>query len=110
MGRVDIGIADCLAGAHHGVDHLPGARGREAPVGGEADHQEGALRRGQGPGQVALVGRGRVEVVQGRSEERRVGKECRSRWSPYDEKKKSEERTDGTGVWKTVGRVRMRRG
>src|SRR5690554_1592211 len=23
-----------------------------------------------------------------RSEERRVGKECRSRWSPYDEKKK----------------------
>src|SRR5207249_8438284 len=25
-----------------------------------------------------------------RSEERRVGKECRSRWSPYDEKKKKE--------------------
>src|SRR5947207_14977616 len=24
-----------------------------------------------------------------RSEERRVGKECRSRWSPYDQKKKS---------------------
>ena len=23
------------------------------------------------------------EVVEGRSEERRVGKECRSRWSPY---------------------------
>ena len=23
------------------------------------------------------------EVDQGRSEERRVGKECRSRWSPY---------------------------
>src|SRR6266513_3959594 len=30
-----------------------------------------------------------------RSEERRVGKECRSRWSPYHEKKKSEnERTE----------------
>src|SRR5215471_19897917 len=29
----------------------------------------------------ALAGRGR-------SEERRVGKECRSRWSPYHEKKK----------------------
>src|SRR5687768_18422782 len=27
-----------------------------------------------------------------RSEERRVGKECRSRWSPYDEKKEEEER------------------
>src|SRR6266702_402799 len=25
-----------------------------------------------------------------RSEERRVGKECRSRWSPYDEKKKEQ--------------------
>src|SRR5436190_15227106 len=25
-----------------------------------------------------------------RSEERRVGKECRSRWSPYDEKKKED--------------------
>src|SRR6266513_935655 len=26
-------------------------------------------------------------VGRARSEERRVGKECRSRWSPYDEKK-----------------------
>ena len=25
----------------------------------------------------------RAEVVDARSEERRVGKECRSRWSPY---------------------------
>ena len=24
-----------------------------------------------------------VEIAYGRSEERRVGKECRSRWSPY---------------------------
>ena len=28
--------------------------------------------------------------VESRSEERRVGKECRSRWSPYQEKKKKE--------------------
>ena len=27
-----------------------------------------------------------------RSEERRVGKECRSRWSPYHEKKKKEKK------------------
>ena len=27
--------------------------------------------------------RHRVEQLWGRSEERRVGKECRSRWSPY---------------------------
>src|SRR5690349_24550450 len=32
-----------------------------------------------------------------RSEERRVGKECRSRWSPYHEKKKKRE----------VGRVQL---
>src|SRR5437588_9199311 len=31
--------------------------------------------------------------VNGRSEERRVGKECRSRRSPYDEKKKKESQT-----------------
>src|SRR5438046_6318354 len=30
-----------------------------------------------------------------RSEERRVGKECRSRWSTYDEEKKIEDRTGG---------------
>src|SRR5689334_24993271 len=29
-----------------------------------------------------------------RSEERRVGKECRSRWSPYHEKKNNERRAD----------------
>ena len=33
-------------------------------------------------GKVQLVGFGTFEVAQ-RSEERRVGKECRSRWSPY---------------------------
>src|SRR5438445_13688681 len=35
---------------------------------------------------------GRPDVLAFRSEERRVGKECRSRWSPYHEKKKNEER------------------
>src|SRR5437870_12327389 len=34
-----------------------------------------------------------------RSEERRVGKECRSRWSPWDEeKKKEDEEVIGEGV------------
>src|SRR6266704_4166474 len=38
-------------------------------------------------------GRGRIRSVprprgRSRSEERRVGKECRSRWSPYHQKKK----------------------
>ena len=30
-----------------------------------------------------LVEKGLIHVVPERSEERRVGKECRSRWSPY---------------------------
>ena len=29
------------------------------------------------------LGSGKTVFVKGRSEERRVGKECRSRWSPY---------------------------
>ena len=36
----------------------------------------------QGFGQVAESGRNKLAVNM-RSEERRVGKECRSRWSPY---------------------------
>src|SRR6266571_4983283 len=45
----------------------------------------GALRRHPGP----PPGAGRDPGVRGpRSEERRVGKECRSRWSPYHYKKK----------------------
>ena len=32
---------------------------------------------------VAEAKRCGVEIFRGRSEERRVGKECRSRWSPY---------------------------
>src|SRR6266542_1312760 len=32
-----------------------------------------------------------------RSEERRLGKECRSRWSPYHEKKKRFERQEDIG-------------
>src|SRR5437764_8747737 len=33
-----------------------------------------------------------LSVISTRSEERRVGKECRSRWAPYHEKKKEEKR------------------
>src|SRR3989454_12130414 len=48
------------------------------------------IRRGLAPlRQEWIIGRGDVETLSeisseyGRSEERRVGKECRSRWSPY---------------------------
>src|SRR6266536_6335720 len=33
----------------------------------------------------------KTSSIRKRSEERRVGKECRSRWSPYHEKKKKKE-------------------
>src|SRR6266513_4818077 len=49
---------------------------RTAPAAAGAD----ALLDEQPAPQVALVGT--------RSEERRVGKECRSRWSPYQKKKR----------------------
>ena len=41
---------------------------------------------------------GLIESMADRSEERRVGKECRSRWSPYHKKKKEkkEERKEAT--------------
>src|SRR2546425_9378946 len=39
----------------------------------------GACETGE---EIGEIRRGRI-VAQGRSEERRVGKECRSRWSPY---------------------------
>src|SRR5258705_12981134 len=45
----------------------------------QALHPEADVIR-PGPGDAAAVV---VEDAPGRSEERRVGKECRSRWSPY---------------------------
>src|SRR6266496_5613540 len=47
-------------------------------------------------GCVGLVAAGRVQqddFAVGRSEERRVGKECRSRWSSYHKKKKEQAST-----------------
>ena len=46
---------------------------------------EGEIKEGYGKGKVEIWDSGTYEVLNetGRSEERRVGKECRSRWSPY---------------------------
>src|SRR2546430_6146397 len=47
----------------------------------DAEHHDGAL---DDPGSQVPDRQGFIEFSeQGRSEERRVGKECRSRWSPY---------------------------
>jgi len=58
------------------VGYAQALNGREAGL--QATHQ--ALNRlGSGTPRFAFV----VASHQDRSEERRVGKECRSRWSPY---------------------------
>src|SRR2546426_5443481 len=44
---------------------------------------EGEAGLGAAPREVRLLAQEAVPWVHGRSEERRVGKECRSRWSPY---------------------------
>src|SRR5215510_15165615 len=50
------------------------------------------IYHGRRPGRErpAPLARGSRSAVHGRSEERRVGKECRSRWSPYHYKKKKQ--------------------
>src|SRR3712207_7547778 len=53
---------------------------------GDLGRAERAARRPEGEDQGRRGGRGRRPAdgrVPARSEERRVGKECRSRWSPY---------------------------
>src|SRR5574341_2666766 len=55
----------------------------------EAHDQSQQAVRGRAACQLAFVaGDGSLAHLGGRSEERRVGKECRSRWSPYHSKKK----------------------
>src|SRR5215210_31755 len=46
--------------------------------------------------------RGVAFCAAGRSEERRVGKECRSRWSPYHEKKNINVDEDRIGMFKQL--------
>src|SRR5690349_22240014 len=77
---------DCGAAAH---DALACA----AEIGLEVvviDHH--LMRDGELPPVAALVNPNRPDCASGRSEERRVGKECRSRWSAQHEKKNKKNR------------------
>src|SRR2546422_8643143 len=61
-------------------------RGVSFSYNGQAPVLEGVdfdVRRGQMVAVVGPSGAGKTTLVDLRSEERRVGKECRSRWSPY---------------------------
>src|SRR5258708_31617742 len=81
--------ADVSAVRAEGGDRVlvRGPRGRTLGHAFYSDRSQIALRiltRGDEPADDALVRR-RIEeaIAFRRSEERRVGKECRSRWSPY---------------------------
>src|SRR2546426_5024898 len=67
---------------HDRTEHLRAQSGRVREAGEGAVRHGVHIRRGTDlPAEVGLRGRGiRLRL---RSEERRVGKECRSRWSPY---------------------------
>src|SRR5688572_24088783 len=58
--------------------------GLDTPNSGRVIYRAGDLTHA---GEAALTQYRRLQVGFVRSEERRVGKECRSRWSPYHEKK-----------------------
>src|SRR5690348_18444417 len=60
-------------------------------------HLQGSGRGEPGAGQGVQGGQGHAGL-DGRSEERRVGKECRSRWSPYHEKKNKKNKDDMSEV------------
>src|SRR2546425_7824827 len=63
-----------------GAPAVVGTSGRDADR--RAVHHAARLPRA-GIGEVAHIDPGLGHDVADRSEERRVGKECRSRWSPY---------------------------
>src|ERR1035438_7309382 len=68
------------------VRHLVGVVAREG-CGTDQDSAKKPVEAVVAIGRVIDQGHGVVRVVEFRSEEHRVGKECRSRWSPYHSKK-----------------------
>src|SRR5256885_13194501 len=57
---------------------------------GRIRHRLGPWRDGVTPRAAGAASARGSAIARARSEERRVGKECRSRWSPYHLKKKNE--------------------
>src|SRR5258708_11332025 len=75
---------------HSSIYHQRRSRNERSPVTGKKGDRRSNLFRFSHPAQsVHAIARGQdllrigIQVGSPRSEERRVGKECRSRWSPY---------------------------
>src|SRR5437870_11403333 len=74
--------------------HVTGVQTCALPI----SRSQPAVERGQRGSLVALEVCARVADVDARSEARRVGIECRSRWSPEHDKKKKTYSTNGMSV------------
>src|SRR2546422_8429006 len=74
------GVQTCALPIYRDVEGVPRASGGRLGAGEGAAPVQRAGERLRPRGAGVRVRRG---VLRGRSEERRVGKECRSRWSPY---------------------------
>src|SRR3989441_10288579 len=86
--------ARCFAARVNGLSTAPLGRARrnDGPCHERSDVPMLRIQRSEQGEGVRFMLSGRIEaeylselrrLVEGRSEERRVGKECRSRWSPY---------------------------
>src|SRR5256886_17570030 len=65
------------AAAPMAVAAMPGAAGAQAGTGAATEEKT------EFDVVLTAAGEKKIQVIKVRSEERRVGKECRSRWSPY---------------------------
>src|SRR5262249_59612383 len=61
---------------------ISSSRDQQGPVGGERDREDSFRLAGQPLHHAAAAGIVEKDLAVARSEERRVGKECRSRWAP----------------------------
>ena len=80
MPRTNGNAAVIAAGTGLGQAYLHYIDGRLLPVASEGGHADYAARTDREFGLARFL---REQYGRARSEERRVGKECRSRWSPY---------------------------
>src|SRR5256885_7077153 len=69
--------------AQHPLEHGPHDRVDDAALHIRRDERARCKRTHPAGVRPAIVVEHALVILRGRSEERRVGKECRSRWSPY---------------------------